>query len=99
MKGVKKLDMSFCGLVSDAAFAHLAGVESLNMRLCKQATITNDAFQHLKGIQTLNMIGCNQATITNDAFQYLAGIQTLYMSGCGQFSDDQLFSLTGRRRG
>jgi hypothetical protein len=35
--------------ITDAAFAHLKGIQFLNMYMCNQATITHAAFVHLKG--------------------------------------------------
>ena len=64
----------------DADFAHLAGVHTLRMALCNQATITDAAFAHIAGVHTLVMAGCDQATITDGAFAHLAGIHTLNMS-------------------
>ena len=32
--------MSYCRQITDGAFAHLAGIHTLDMRQCKQATIT-----------------------------------------------------------
>ena len=70
--------------VTDVDFEHLAGIQTLNMSYCHQATITDAAFSHLDGIKTLNMSHCDQTTITDAAFSHLVGIQTLDMSGCSQ---------------
>ena len=69
---------------TDADFAHLAGVHTLDMSRCNQATITDGAFAHLAGVHTLNMSGCRQWTITDGAFAHLAGVHTLDMSWCRQ---------------
>ena len=66
--------------ISDAAFAHLAGIHTLGMSFCSP-DITGAASAHLAGIHTLNMEGCSQATITDAAFDYLAGIHSL--NACG----------------
>ena len=38
---------------SDADFVHLAGIHTLNMSYCTQATITDAALSHLAGIHNL----------------------------------------------
>ena len=70
--------------LTDAAFAHLAGIKQLDMTWCNQPTITDAAFVHLKGIHTLTMSDCRQTTITDAAFAHLAGIHTLHMFACRQ---------------
>ena len=47
--------------ITNTAFIHLRGVQTLIMAGCKQATITVAAFLRLRGIQKVNMVGCNQA--------------------------------------
>ena len=49
------VNMWRCSRVTDAAFVHLRGIQSLNMVYCDQTTITDTAFVHLRGIQTLNI--------------------------------------------
>jgi hypothetical protein len=73
-----------CNRVTDAAFVHLRGIHTLDMRGCNQTTITDSAFIHLRGIHTLDMSRCNQATITDSAFTHLRGIHTLDMNSCNQ---------------
>ena len=70
--------------LTDADFAHLAGVRAVDMSECSQATITDAAFVHLRGVHTLHMTGCRQATITDAAFVHLRGVHTLDMSECRQ---------------
>ena len=70
--------------VTDADFALLEGIHTLNMQGCDQATITDSAFVHLRGIHSLDIAGCNQATITDAAFVHLKGIRELVMIGCNQ---------------
>jgi len=52
--------MSFCdqSTITDAAFANLRGIHTLDMGYCIQYTITDAAFKHLLGIHTLNVSGC-----------------------------------------
>ena len=77
--------MSGCtqSTITDGAFAHLAGIHTLDMSWCDQATITDAAFAHLAGIHTLNMRDCSQATITDACRARLAqaGIPNLLMWG------------------
>ena len=85
-QSIHTLNMSYCNqeTITDAAFAHLAGIHTLNMDRCSQKTITDAAFAHLAGIHTLSMSRCWQETITDAAFAHLAGIHTLNMSCCQQ---------------
>ena len=62
-----------CNYLTDAAFAHLAGIHTLNMIGCSQATISDAAFSHLAGIHTLIMGGCNQPMIVAACRTRLAG--------------------------
>jgi hypothetical protein len=75
--------MTFCdqATITDAAFAHLAGIHTLDMSWCRQATITDVAFAHLAGIHTLNMRFCSTASITAACRDRLrrAGIPELSM--------------------
>ena len=64
--------------ITDAAFVHLAGMQTLDMSWCNQQTITDADFVHLAGIHMLDMSGCNQDTITDAAFVSLVGIVELY---------------------
>jgi hypothetical protein len=43
--------------ITDAAFVHLAGIHTLDMRSCHQATITDACVSHLVGINTLKRHG------------------------------------------
>ena len=86
LSGLRRLDMSFCTTVTDAAFARLRGIQHLQMKQCSQHALTDAAFAHLAGIQSLVMCGCSQPTITSAAFAHLAGIQSLNMSECSQAS-------------
>ena len=70
--------------LTDADFVHLAGIHTLDMSWCKQATVTDAAFVHLAGIHTLDMSRCTRAAITDAAFVHLAGIHTLGVEGCNQ---------------
>ena len=76
--------MRFCKqpAITDAAFAHLRGIHTLDMSGCKQAGITDAAFAHLRGIHTLDMSFCNQPGITDAAFAHLCGVRELSMRGC-----------------
>jgi hypothetical protein len=44
--------------ISDAAFAHLAGIHTLWMNGCNQDTITGATFERLRGIPSLHARGC-----------------------------------------
>jgi hypothetical protein len=68
--------MARCDRITDAAFVHLKGINTLNMDSCYE--ITDAAFVHLKGINTLNMTYCRQ--ITDAAFVHIKGIKYLDMS-------------------
>jgi hypothetical protein len=53
--------MSGCTRITDAGFAHLTGIHTLDMSLCKQ--VIGAGFAHLTGIQTLDMRSCNPTVI------------------------------------
>ncbi len=57
--------MHFCRQagITDAAFAHLAGIHTLQMGRCNQVGITDAAFAHLHGIYALFMTGCGPARV------------------------------------
>ena len=44
-------------------FVHFKGIQTLDMRCCDQATITDAAFQHLRGIKVLQMYFCRAVCI------------------------------------
>ena len=66
--------------VTDAAFAHLAGIATLNIAFCIQ--ITDAAFAPLAALTSLNMCGCN--LITDAAFERLTHLRSLNISNCTQ---------------
>ncbi len=49
--------------VTDAAFAHLAGIHTLDISRCNQRMITDAAFAHLRGIRTLTTSFCAPAVV------------------------------------
>jgi hypothetical protein len=53
--------MGECRGVTDAAFAHLRGIHTLDMSYCSQDTITPAAFMHLRGIHALDTARCAPA--------------------------------------
>jgi hypothetical protein len=66
--------MSCCNqdTITDAAFAHLAGIHTLEMRSCRQRTITDAAFARLAGIRYLRINGCDQDAISDDVRKWAA---------------------------
>ena len=88
--------------ITDAAFVHLQGIQSLDMRRCTQ--ITDAAFVHLQGIQSLDMSGRTQ--ITDAAFVHLQSIKSLKMWDRTQITDAafdhlrcvKILKMTGCRR-
>ena len=78
------VNMFNCWQITDAAFVHLRGIQSLVMAYCDQIVITDAAFVNLRGIQVLIMDGCNQVTITDAAFVHLRGVRLLSMNHCNQ---------------
>ena len=67
--------------ISGAAFARIAGIQSLHIGSRNQRIIM-DACVHLAGFHSLDMEGCDQETISDAVFAHLAGIHTLDMEGC-----------------
>ena len=68
--------------ITDAAFAHLAGVHTLDVAGCYQAGLTDAAFSHLRGVHTLDMSSCVQAGVTDAAFAHLASVRELTVCYC-----------------
>ena len=64
--------MSHCDqkTITDAAFAHLAGIHTLDMSGCNQWSITGAAFERLSGIKTLVVRGCKWS-IADEAFPHM----------------------------
>ena len=77
--------------ITDAAFAHLEGIQELNLFGCPE--ITDAAFVHFKGIKKLNIGYCR--SITDAAFAHLEGIQELNMYECKQITDAAFVHLKG----
>ena len=94
-EGLRELYMDSCRDVTDAAFAHLHEIHTLDMSGCNQQAITDAAFAHLAGIQRLCIRFCSQDTITDAAFAHLRGIQLLNMGGCRQLTDAAFVHLRG----
>ncbi len=82
--GIQRLSIACCrqATITDTAFAHLRGIQLLNMSNCRQ--FTDAAFEHLRGIHTLYMWCCDQSAITDAAFVHLRGIHTLVLAYCSQ---------------
>lgn len=90
LENVKKINMSYCKLVTDNAFKYLQDTHTLNMEGCDQ--ITNNAFSNLKKIHTLNILGCFD--ITDDVFINFTNINTLDISYCFQVTNKAIKYLT-----
>ena len=54
--------MSWCNraTITDAAFVHLRGIQTLDMEGCNQATITGAAMSYLVGIRMLDTGACSR---------------------------------------
>jgi hypothetical protein len=78
---LKYLVCGNCFQLTDAAFPHLGGLETLVMW---NIALSDAAFEHLKGVKTLLMGNCSQETITDAAFEHLQGVERLLMFGCDQ---------------
>ena len=94
----RALAVRLVNVTDSAAFVHLRGIHTLDMRWCNR--ITDAAFANLRGIYSLNMSWCAQPTITDAAFAALVGIHTLDMSWCKQptISDAAFANLHGINR-
>ena len=94
-EGLRELYMAGCSDVTDAAFAHLRDIHTLDMTCCDQPAITDAAFVPLAGLQRLCIGSCSQASITDAALAPLRGIKLLNMSACMQFTDAAFAHLRG----
>ena len=96
LAGVRRwLDVSGCSAVTDAAFAHLAGMRALHVSDCGQLT---EAFmQHLGGIESLSIV---YDGVTDAAFAWpaAAGLKSLAVDPCTNLSDAAFARLSPRSR-
>ena len=100
LEGLWELNICSCTGITDAAFAHLRGIRTLDMTLCRQGAITDAAFAHLAGVQRLSLWDCQPFAgqpfiLTDAAFAHLRGIRVLNMSWCKQFTDAAFAHLRG----
>jgi len=97
---IQHLDIAGSPAVTDAGFAHLINVVTLNMSRCRQRAITDAAFANLRRLRMLDMSGCNQISITDGAFEHLRDVHTLNMSGADQvtITDAAFAPLRGVRK-
>ena len=80
--------------LSDADFAHLAGLHTLDMSWCRSPRLTDAALALAgPGLRVLNMRHCKQPSITGAAFAHLRSLHTLHMDGCTQLGDAALARL------
>ncbi len=77
--------------LTDADFAHLAGVKTLNMERC--TGVSNAGLADLTGIHTLDTRVC--LGITDAGLAHLTGIHTLDMGVCYRITDAGLAHHTG----
>ena len=89
--GARGADVDWRADLTDADFAHLAGVKRLSMRGC--TGVTNAGLAHITGVHALNMSLCTR--VTDAGFAHLRGIRTLDMSGCTGITDAGLAHLRG----
>lgn len=73
-------------IISDAAFAHLAGIVELSMPGWGDIEqLTDEGLKHLSCIHTLDFSGTFSLHFTHEGFRHLAGIHTLkYGCCCGR---------------
>jgi Leucine-rich repeat (LRR) protein len=80
LNSVKKLRISECSKITNAGLLSLVGLEILEMRLCKQPTLTNEVFAALKNLKSLDISHCPQ--FIDDLFQYVPALEFLGMEKC-----------------
>lgn len=82
LHGIHTLIMRGCSNdISDAAFAHLAGITVLDISENSQPGITDVAFSHIAGIEELNLSNCNLESLTEGVLAHLTSVGTLNTSG------------------
>jgi hypothetical protein len=89
LDGISGLDISYCDQITDAAFAHFAGLDALGMASCR--SVKSETLLHLKGIRRLDISYCDQ--IQGKHLAELTGLRQLKMRNCSQLGDDTLSHL------
>ena len=86
---MRRLDISGCMSLTDAAFVHLQGIHTLSMTGCTQATVTDRVFSYFKDIRVLSARNCPQ--FTDAALKYpLPNIRYLDITGCKKITSHGL---------
>ena len=73
----ENLISSHCGLLTDDALSHLAGIERLEVSICP--LISGSSFSFLPEIKYLNVCDCPLMTV--EALLQLENVETLCVSG------------------
>ncbi len=79
LRGLRVVDASGvapagrAGAVSDAAFAHLAGVRELDMSFNNSPRVTGLALEYVAGVRAINLSFCSQREIRDADFVHLRG--------------------------
>ena len=73
--------------ITDAAFAHLREIHTLDTSNCNQAGITAATIAHLRGNRLLRMRGCNFDVIraARDSGHNLAGLSESFFAARSRF--------------
>ena len=80
--------------ITDAAFALLTGIHTLNMSGCSQPTITDAAFVRLRGIHTLDMAAAKPGRYHCCSLPP-PGVHSLRMGQCAGITDASFVHLRG----
>jgi len=93
LESLTSLDVRWCSqaALTDAAFAPLKSLRSLNISGCRQ--FTNAAFAHLTGLTLFDMSGCHQLSITDGRFGRLTSLTELRLRHSFQLTDAAFGSL------
>lgn len=107
-KGLRRLRVDGVNgyVISDAAFAHLAGIVELEMsKWGNIALLTDEGLKHLAGISKLNVTETYSVHISPEGFRHLSGIRSLQVvasvwsrfdsRSVWKMTDDALFHLRG----
>ena len=91
LRGVANVCMWGCTGLTDAGFAHLAGVRVVRLHGCNNPRLTHCALQHIRGARVVIMTSCGQSSLNSmGACMALEGVEALDISSCSQFEGGEL---------
>lgn len=109
LRGIHQLALSECYCdatsealaapgITDAGFAHLCGIQELQLDFSSAFVISGVAFFHLRGIASLELNCMLSELVTDDVLAYLTGIESLTLGYAPHITDVGLRHLAGVKK-